>query len=86
MAARLSALRPSRPLPPERFLVLISVRALVDPRDIVQLEGLGQLKNPTTSLGVEPMTFRLVEKSLNQLRYRVHPVAGVHHVQKFWKH
>jgi hypothetical protein len=27
---------------------------------IVQLEGLGQLKNPVTSLGIEPMTFHLV--------------------------
>jgi hypothetical protein len=27
---------------------------------IVQLEGLGQLKNPMTSSGIEPVTFRLV--------------------------
>jgi hypothetical protein len=40
----LSALRAGRPLPPGRFLVLISVR--VDPRAIVRPEGLGQLKNP----------------------------------------
>jgi hypothetical protein len=26
----------------------------------VQLEGLGQLKNPMTSSGIEPATFRLV--------------------------
>jgi hypothetical protein len=26
----------------------------------VRLEGLGQLKNPRTSLGIEPATFRLV--------------------------
>jgi hypothetical protein len=26
----------------------------------VRLEGLGQLKNPLTSLGIEPATFQLV--------------------------
>jgi hypothetical protein len=44
-----SALRAGRPLPPGRFLVLISVRGWVDSRPIVRLEGLGQLKNPVTS-------------------------------------
>jgi hypothetical protein len=59
MAVRLSALRAGHPLPLGRFLVLISVRGLVDPRAIVWLEGLGQLKNPKTS-GIKPTTFRLV--------------------------
>jgi hypothetical protein len=34
------------------------------------LEGLGQLKNPMTS-GIEPATFQLVAKCLNQLCYRM---------------
>jgi hypothetical protein len=40
-------------------MVLISVRDSVDPRVIVLLEELEQLKNPVTS-GIEPATFRLV--------------------------
>jgi hypothetical protein len=60
MAVRLSAPRAGRPLSPERFLVFISVRGWVDPRAIVRLEGLDQLKNPMTSSGIEPATFRLV--------------------------
>jgi hypothetical protein len=46
MAVRLSALPTGCHLPPGRFLGLISVRGWVDPRAIVWLEGLGQLKNP----------------------------------------
>jgi hypothetical protein len=48
-----SALRASRPLPPRKFLVLSSVRGWVDPRAIVRLKGLGQLKNPVTSSGTK---------------------------------
>jgi hypothetical protein len=46
--------------PTGRFLVLISVRGSVDPRAIVQLEGLYQLKNPVATLGIETTAFRLV--------------------------
>jgi hypothetical protein len=62
MAVRLSALGAGRFLPPSGFLVLISVRVWVDPRARVRLEGLGQLKNPMTSSGIEPATFGLVYK------------------------
>jgi hypothetical protein len=51
-AVRLSALHTSCHLPPGRFLVPIS-----DPRAIVHLEGLGQLKNPMTSSGIKIVTF-----------------------------
>jgi hypothetical protein len=61
------------PFTPGRFLVLISVRGHVDPRDIVWLEGLGQLKTPMTSTGIEPTTFRLLLYCLKQIRYRVPP-------------
>jgi hypothetical protein len=71
MAVRLSALHAARPLPPGRFLVLISVRGWVNPRGMVTLEGLGQLKNAVTSSGIKFATFRLVALCLNQLRYRV---------------
>jgi hypothetical protein len=62
MAARLSALRADRFLPPGRFLVLISVVGRVDPRAIVWLEGLGKSKkkNPTHP-GLETAAFQLVE-------------------------
>jgi hypothetical protein len=56
----LSALHAGYPLPPGRFLVLIFVTWCVDPRAIVWLEGLGQLKNPMASSGIESVTFRLV--------------------------
>jgi hypothetical protein len=35
--------------PPRSFLVIISVRSRVGPRDILRLEGLGQVKHPLTS-------------------------------------
>jgi hypothetical protein len=43
-------------LPARRFLLLISIRGWVDPRAVVLLEGLRQLKNPW----IDPASFRLV--------------------------
>jgi hypothetical protein len=71
MAVRLSASGAGHLLPPWRFLVLISVRGWVNTRDTVQLKGLGQLRNPIISSGIEPATFRLVALCLDQLRYHV---------------
>jgi hypothetical protein len=50
------------------FLVLIYATGRVNPRAIVQL-GLGQLKDPITSLGSKPMPFQLVAQCLNRLHY-----------------
>jgi hypothetical protein len=75
MAMKLSALCAVRLLPPGRFLVLISVIGWVEPKAIMRLEGLRQLKNLVASSGIEPATFRLVVQCLNQLRYHV-PHAG----------
>jgi hypothetical protein len=43
----------------------------------VQLEGLGQSKNPMTSPGIEPETFRLVSQCLDQLRYNYTKIQKV---------
>jgi hypothetical protein len=51
MSVRLSVLRAGLLYPLGRFLVLISVRGWVDPRAIVWLEGLGQLKKKIHLIG-----------------------------------
>jgi hypothetical protein len=63
MAARLSALRASRTLPPGFFIFKDSwysflLEAESTPRAIVQPEGFGQFKKSTSS-GLEPATLRL---------------------------
>jgi hypothetical protein len=75
MAARLSAPRAGQPLPPGIFLVLISVRgwdsALSRSQGHREAERTGQLKNPMTSSGIKPATFRLAAQCLNQLHYHM---------------
>jgi hypothetical protein len=58
------------PVTPQEFLVLMSVRGLVDHRAIVLLELLRKWKNAMTPR-IERATLRLVAQCLDQLRYRV---------------
>jgi hypothetical protein len=53
------------------FLILISVRGLVNPWAMVWQEGLGKLRNSITLSGLEPTTFQLVAERFNQLRHLV---------------
>jgi hypothetical protein len=53
MAVRMSALSVGHASPPERFLVLISVRGWVNSRVIVWLEELGTF-GTMTSVEIEP--------------------------------
>jgi hypothetical protein len=73
MALKLSALPVGRCLPPRKIPGTHFCQKLSRPRIIVRLDGLDQLKNPMTSTGIEPATFRLLAQCLNQLRYRVPP-------------
>jgi hypothetical protein len=58
MAAMISASRSGRPhFTVIEILILISVRGGVEHSAIVRLEGIGQLKNPMTSSGIEPASF-----------------------------
>jgi hypothetical protein len=64
-------LEASHPPHSGRFLVLISVRCRVNSKVKEWLEGLGQLKNPLTSLGTETTTFKPATQLLTQLCYHI---------------
>jgi hypothetical protein len=80
MVVRLSILHAGHPLPPGRFLVLISVRGFYGPRAIEWLEGLGEVKNPMTSLGIESVTFRLAAQSASTNYATACPVYSHKHI------
>jgi hypothetical protein len=66
-----SALQAGRPLPPKKFLVLISITGQVDARTIVRLVGLGQVGISSAITGNRNRDLPACSKVLNQLRYRV---------------
>jgi hypothetical protein len=74
MAVRLSTLRAGRPLPPGRFLVIISVRGRVDPRDIVGLEGLGNINKSNDLIGNRTPDLLACSMMPQQVLYRVPPM------------
>jgi hypothetical protein len=63
--ARLSVLCTGHLYPQEIFLVLTSVRGWVNPRSIVQPEGLRLWKMPMTPSGIDPATFQFVVQCLS---------------------
>jgi hypothetical protein len=43
----------------------------------VRLEGLGQMKNPVNSSGIEPATFRLVAKYAHSIKIMAFPFSCI---------
>jgi hypothetical protein len=60
-------------LPTGKFLVRICIKNSTDPRAIVRLKELSQLKNLFPLSGIEPATFQLVAQCFYHLLYHVLP-------------
>jgi hypothetical protein len=77
MAVRLPALRAGRrntpPSPQEDSEYSFLLEAESTPGVMVRLEGVGELKNPVISSGIEPATSRIVAECLYKLCYLVFP-------------
>ena len=56
---------------PHLSLVFIPARGWVEPKAIVLLEGLCKLKFSMTRSGIEPATFQIIVKYLNQLSHKI---------------
>jgi hypothetical protein len=67
MAVWLLDLQTGCPSPPGRSLVLIPVIVRGNPKVIMWLEGMGEVKNLMTSLGIKPAALKLVAYCLNQV-------------------
>jgi hypothetical protein len=67
MAMRLLALRAGQPpFTPRKIPGTHLVRGCADPRAMVRLEGLGKLKNPIISSGIEPATYANIYERMHK--------------------
>ncbi|PNF18019.1 hypothetical protein B7P43_G12645 [Cryptotermes secundus] len=70
MMARLSVLHTGCPLPRERFLVLISIRGLVNPQEIMWLKGL----DPYVKLCLKSPDRRVEKRKTKTVKCTLNPI------------